>query len=135
MLSPVNFGGNRTGVVKLNVIEYSEESQSNKIHENKILEIVDAELDTTGKTAKKIETGFNPVPQLSPLCTQEDPVSAISAAEMLGYVKGNDSKYLPSSTSYPQHSYGENTVGAAEKLNLRATKPALHRLVGAGLRL
>ena len=44
LLSPVRFADGRVGVVKLNVKEYADPQTTPKIHENKILDVLDAEL-------------------------------------------------------------------------------------------
>ena len=109
LLSPVEFEDGRKGVVKLNVKENSERSIENRIHENKILEITDAEFEPiekdtsfTSSNPRNLNNGEVPYEDISSTGTASEDNSRRSAetssimsmAEMLEYVKGEDEKYI-----------------------------------------
>ena len=109
LLSPVEFEDGRKGVVKLNVKENSERSIENRIHENKILEITDAEFEPiekdtsfTSSNPRNLNNGEVPYEDISSTGTASEDngrrsaetSSIMSMAEMLEYVKGEDEKYI-----------------------------------------
>ena len=109
LLSPVEFEDGRKGVVKLNVKENSERSIENRIHENKILEITDAEFEPiekdtsfTSSNPRNLNNGEVSYEYISSTGTASkdngrrsaETSSIMSMAEMLEYVKGEDEKYI-----------------------------------------
>ncbi len=122
LLSPVQFSDGKIGVVKLNVKEYIDGSK-NRVHENKILDILDMDFEENKKsrTTKVVVTPQTENISTKKLATVRD---TLSMTEMLSFVKGEDKKYLPFDTYFENINEGYNkaleyAVSEAKKATYR----------------
>ncbi len=133
LLSPVQFSDGKIGVVKLNVKEYVDDTKS-RVHENKILDILDMEFQENNNTnllkneQKKVSRTTKVVvtPQTENIDTESLATvrDSLSMAEMLSFVKGDDTKYLPFDTYFENINEGYNraleyAVSEAKKATYR----------------
>ncbi len=133
LLSPVQFSDGKIGVVKLNVKEYVDDTKS-RVHENKILDILDMKFQENNNTnllkngQKKVSRTTKVVvtPQTENIDTESLATvrDNLSMAEMLSFVKGDDTKYLPFDTYFENINEGYNkaleyAVSEAKKATYR----------------